>query len=425
MSLADKPQEWRDQLRAAEHDVVSAVAHGRDLADILEVSCRKFEELDPSSKCSILLLDASRTKLRKGAAPSLPAAYSDALQDLPIGPDVGCCGTAAYTRQTVVTYDIATDPKWVKFRDLALSHGLASCWSIPLLDESRAAVGTFAIYHHAPHQPSGAEVGAATVMSDAVAVAIARRRDHERLVEARLEAESANIAKSNFLTHLSHEFRTPLNAIIGFADLLASPSHPAQSAERTREYARNIGDSGKLLLELIDGLLDLARVEAGQVAIDDEVFDVAEVLVQCLGMIRATTPLSGPRLVFDNQAPGVSLTADRRAVIRMALNLLSNGVKFTAPDGAVTLVLSVGDAGLVIRVLDDGPGIAADDLPRLGMPFTRSTRNTARRVSGTGLGLFITRSLIELHGGRLVISNRDGGGADAAVIFPPSRVVGG
>lgn len=418
--MANQQQIWRERLRNAEHDVIAAVARGRDLTEVLELACRRFEDLEPGALCSILLLDASRTRLITGAAPGLPKEYSDALHGLAIGPEVGSCGTAAFTRRRVIVTDIRNDPKWVNFRDLARAHGLAACWSIPLLGAADMPIGTFAIYRRAPHNPTESEIEAASLMSDAVAVAIARGIDRQKLVEARLKAESANIAKSQFLTHLSHEFRTPLNAIIGFSDLMRVSGTSNQ--DRISEYSGIIGQSGRVLLELIDGLLDLARVEAGDVSIDDGVFTVNDVLTNCIAIATPPTDQRIARITVDDKAQGVKLAADHRAVTRMALNLVSNAVKYTPAEGRVELVVERDSRGLVISVRDDGPGIPEDDLPRLGQPFARGSSLATRRVAGTGLGLFITKSLIELHGGSFSIRNRPSGGAEASIIFPTHRV---
>ena len=413
---------WRDALRTAEQNIVTAVLNNTNLHQILTLACGYFEALVPDGLCSVLLLDPTRRRLRTGAAPSLPSTYTDALHDLVIGPDVGSCGTAIYTRKTVITKDIRRDPRWNQFHELAATHGLAACWSIPLFDGNREPLGSFAIYHRVPHYPAEQEIEVAKVFSNAVAVAIERRNEHSLLIEARLSAETASTAKSEFLTHMSHELRTPLNAIIGFSDAMLSGVFGPLGSNRYGEYARDIHVSGKLLLDIIDGILDVARIEAGKFTLKEEVFQIAPLIYECVRWVKRPDGAAAPRITVHISQPTVHLTADRQAIVRVVLNLLSNALKFTLADGVIEVGVEIDNEDLMLSISDTGIGISEEDLANIGKPFVRAETKHQRYIEGTGLGLFITRSLIELHGGRLEIKSQSGVGTEVRAFFPADRV---
>ena len=412
---------WRSAIRNAEQELLDAVVRGRGLKDILILACRHLEALIPGSLSSVLLLDATRTRFRGGAAPSLPQAYTDALHDLAVGPDVGCCGTAVHFRRVVIVEDISTDPLWTGFRELAATHGLRACWSTPLLGGNGEPLGTFAVYRSQPHRPAERELEAAALLSNVVAVAIERHADQVQLIEARIAAEAANRAKSDFLTYMSHELRTPLNAILGFSDAIVSNVYGAKGLDRYRDYARDIHGSGKLLLSMIDRLLDLARLEAGKFEVNEEIVDLDAVLSECVRLVEPPG-IAPSRIVIQRVARDVRLVADRQAVTRILLNLLSNAVKFTPGDGAISVTVARAGDALKLTVKDSGIGIAAAEVPQLGKPFLRLNQSHTRQTGGTGLGLFITRSLVELHGGAMTIDSELGVGTLVSVTFPATRL---
>jgi signal transduction histidine kinase len=244
-----------------------------------------------------------------------------------------------------------------------------------------------------------------------------------RLRSARDEAERANRAKSEFLANMSHELRTPLNAIIGFSEMLESGYGGALS-ERQASYTKDIHDSGQHLLQIINNVLDMSKVEAGQYQLYETAVDLRDVARASISILsgRAREQGLSLELAIDPTLPCVM--ADERTLRQVLLNLLSNAVKFTPNGGRVTVTGSVQPNGdLAIHVQDTGIGIAAEALDLVMEPFRQANGSFSREYEGTGLGLTISKNFVELHGGKLAIESEVGVGTTVSVILPAFRVM--
>ena len=244
----------------------------------------------------------------------------------------------------------------------------------------------------------------------------ARRRREERLEEARVEAEQQNAGKSRFLANMSHELRTPLNAIMGFSDIMRSRLFGPLS-DRYAEYAELIHESGGHLLDLINDVLDMSKIEAERFELAREVFDGREAISAVLRLMRGQADRAGVQLRGVLPREPLDIDADRRALKQIALNLVSNALKFTPRGGAVTVGLQAAGDQLELVVADTGTGMSAEDAARVGRPYEQAG-DAEKRAVGTGLGLSLVRSFAELHGGEMFIESALGEGTTVTVRMP-------
>jgi len=263
----------------------------------------------------------------------------------------------------------------------------------------------------------GAEEGEREVVA-AIRDITGRKAEQQALEGAREEAERANAAKSRFLATMSHELRTPLNAIIGFSEMLANEEMMQLDKARRHEYATLIGESGHHLLSVVNGILDMSKIESGNFEITPEPFAAAPVVASCCDLIALRARESGIEVVHSVPADLPDIVADKRAIKQILINLLSNAVKFTPRGGKVTVTLEVEPAHVTFNVKDTGVGIAEHDLQHVGDPFFQVRTAYDRPHDGTGLGLSIVKGLVALHGGELTIRSRVGAGTVVTVRLP-------
>lgn len=234
---------------------------------------------------------------------------------------------------------------------------------------------------------------------------------------AKIRAEAANQAKSEFLANMSHELRTPLNAINGFSEIMAGEMFGPLGDARYKEYCQDILNSGQHLLALINDVLDMAKIEAGKMQMHFESVDLDDLCQDGIRLMRGRAEESEIKLTSDI-APDSQVQADYRAMKQVLLNLLSNAIKFTPRGGQVSVRAGVEAGWAFLSVSDNGIGISAEDLPRLAQPFEQVETKHARATQGTGLGLALTKSLIEMHQGRLELNSTPGVGTTVTVILP-------
>jgi signal transduction histidine kinase len=251
----------------------------------------------------------------------------------------------------------------------------------------------------------------------------AQRIAEEQAQTARAVAERANQAKSDFMASMSHELRTPLNGVIGMSEVMEKEAFGPMQVPEYKEYAKDIGDSGQHLLSMINDILDMSKIEAGKFVLREQVITPAIVINSTIRMIQQTAKLAEVKLKIDVDESLPKIWADERAIKQILLNLLSNAVKFSEPGNEVRLrgsLLSSGD--MMLSVGDDGIGMAPDDIERAITPFTQLESSLSRPYTGTGLGLSLVKSLVELHDGRLDIESVVGEGTTVSVLLPAARI---
>jgi PAS domain S-box-containing protein len=524
-------------------EVLELIAGAAPLTTTLDAILLSIEELIPGSYCSVLLLDRSRERLFHGAAPRLPDAYLLAIDGLRPGPWAGSCGTAAHTNQRVIATDVRIDPRWPDFREAAVAAGLLACWSTPIIGKAGFPSGTFAVYHHQPHQPSDRElrlvdrftylasvaiehshvigelteseelfrrsfddnaagmalvsldqriervndalvdltgyaatdlvgqpralilpddclaestvsemvagrldripqqVHVRTVTGDRVPVeatasvvrdaanrprlltmtvldvterlAVERAESARRVAEvAQRTAEEHSHAKSELLTTVSHEVRSPLQAIKGFAELLATLDLAGQ---RRLKALKGINNAADHLLALVTEVLDISRVEADALPLSLEHVPVLEAVRDAVDLVGPEAAARDVAITLDTDS-SVTAYVDRLRLVQIVLNLLANAVRHGKRGGLVEV--RIGDAEddcLCVTVTDDGPGMPADLLPNLFTPFVRGS---GVQVDGFGLGLVLASGLASAMGGGLNVENRHEGGARFRLRLP-------
>jgi signal transduction histidine kinase len=252
-------------------------------------------------------------------------------------------------------------------------------------------------------------------------IAVENVRLFNEIQEKSRQLEIANKHKSDFLANMSHELRTPLNAIIGFSDVMLT-GMTGPMADKQKEFTRDIRDSGKHLLGLINDILDLSKIEAGRMELDIARFNLKAAMDNALTLVRGRAERHGIQLETDIDPQVGDYDGDERKFKQIMLNLLTNAVKFTPEGGTVTMAANRVDGNYVFSVKDTGIGIAPEDHDKVFEEFRQVGTDYARKAEGTGLGLTLTRKLVELHGGKIRLESELGKGSTFTFNLPISAV---
>jgi two-component system cell cycle sensor histidine kinase PleC len=283
---------------------------------------------------------------------------------------------------------------------------------------------TFVFFAYLAERLYASAIGTITARSEKDALIAELETAKANSDEARRRAEESNLAKSRFLATMSHELRTPLNAILGFSDVMASELMGRHSVDAYRDYAKDIHASGEHLLNIINEILDLSRVEAGRYELREEAIHLGSVAEECRHMLQMRAKAKAIRVMAEIDPSLEPLWADEKAVRQICLNLLSNAIKFTPQNGDVKITIGRdGQGGQKIEVSDTGPGIPEKELPLVLESFGRGSLAIKTAEQGTGLGLPIVKGLIDLHGGTLDLQSKLREGTRVIVRFPAARTI--
>jgi two-component system cell cycle sensor histidine kinase PleC len=284
-----------------------------------------------------------------------------------------------------------------------------------------AAEGYFALLAHRLHWTTLATLEA-RAEKDALIGELEQAKEISD--EARHRAEAANVAKSRFLAQMSHELRTPLNAILGFSEVMKSEIFGAHAVAVYKEYSSDIHNSGVHLLNLINEILDLSRIEAGRYELNEEAVSLIHVVADCHHLLKLRASNRGITIheVFEQDMPRI--WGDERAIRQIVLNLLSNSIKFTPQGGEIWLKAGwTASGGQYLSVKDTGSGIAEDEIPVVLASFGQGSNSIKSAEQGAGLGLPIAKSLIDMHGGTFTLKSKLRIGTEVIITFPPERVM--
>jgi PAS domain S-box-containing protein len=272
---------------------------------------------------------------------------------------------------------------------------------------------------HNDFDETGRRVSAFGIIQD-----VTEQRERElQLSEAYLRADLASRAKSQFLATMSHELRTPLNAIIGFSEVMKAEMIGPLGAPDYKDYAADIHGSGTFLLAIINELLDLSLIDSGEMKLDESMVQIDKIAESSVSLLRAKALSKGVKLAQAAPCNPPLLRGDARRIKQAVVNLLTNAIKFTPSGGSVEISASWSDDGMAVTVTDTGIGIAAEDLDRVMKPFVQVENWLARQHEGAGLGLAITKSICELHGGTLVLESTLGQGTVVRILLPADRIM--
>jgi signal transduction histidine kinase len=448
-------------LLAGQNDILDMIARGLPLQQVLDRLTEVVDEVAAPALSSVLLVVDGRLHL--GAAPNLSKTYCDAIEGVVIGDNVGSCGTAVFLKKPIVATNIATDARWANYRDYALAAGLHACWSLPILTETGEVVATFALYYREPREPAAADWHIISSMARLVRVAIERDR-HERalqaveqslranqaelqervqeleatrselqaqatrlgkltidLTTARNEAVAADRLKTRFLANMSHELRTPLNAIIGFSDVMRGELMGPLENPTYLGYARDIFDSGKHLLKIINEVLDLAKIEAGQMTVHAEAVSLPMLCAACVRLMELPAEQAGLHLRVEVADELPIIHVDQLRLKQALINLLSNAIKFTPAGGEVSLKAWQDETGEIkLQVCDSGIGMTEAEMRLALEPFRQIDNDLARKYEGSGLGLPLAKAFVELQDGTLTLASARGQGSTVTVTLPRS-----
>ena len=317
-----------------------------------------------------------------------------------------------------ITIRASSSPAWCSSR--CRSHWRLRpprCWSWHL-----GLVGAL-VDHHLAQRSSDEAARMRKHIHELEQTRDALERTSVDLTEALVAADAANKSKSQFLAAMSHELRTPLNAVIGFSEIMEVETFGPLGSPKYKQYAHDIHASGAHLLSLINDILDLSRLDAGQGDLKDDSVDIGALAVEILRMMATQAKAAGVTLINDVSPNLPIVTADSRRIRQVLLNLLSNAVKFTPSGGSVTVGCVEDARGLVTSVSDTGIGIAQGDIPRAFERFGQVDSTLARKYEGTGLGLPLARELVTLHGGTLTLASELSVGTTVTFVMPAERIV--
>jgi signal transduction histidine kinase/PAS domain-containing protein len=407
-----------EALRDGESRILEMIARDAPLEEILRNLVLVVEAQFASLLCSVLLLDEDGQHARHGAAPSLPKTYSEAINGLPIGPKAGSCGTAMYRREPVVVTDILLDPLWEPYRAMAEPYGFRACWSTPILAHSGKPLGSFAMYYREPRSPSPAETRALQLATHLAGIAIERkmaREERERLRQAQEDLAHINrvTTMGELTASLAHEIKQPITAAVTNArTCLRWLGRDEPDTSEARDAASRIVTDVTRAAEIIGRISSLFK----KGALQHELVDVNDLVREMIVLLRNEAARYSILVRSELAEDLPPVLADRIQLQQVFMNLMLNGID-AMKDVSTARELTIRaqqakDGQLLISVSDTGIGLPPQQAEHVFSAFFTT------KPDGTGMGLPISRSIIETHGGRLWATSDSGRGASFHFTLP-------
>lgn len=389
------------------------------LSEVLTLLCKAVEvtSIAGTMKCSILLLEDGKY-LRHGAGPGLPDFYNEAIDGIEIGENIGSCGAAAFSKKRVIVEDIMEHPNWEPFRDLATQANIRACWSEPILSSNGEVLGTFAMYFEEPVAPNKHQIEIINSSAYNARIAIEHNRLLVDLEREKQKADMANKSKTDFLNHMSHELRTPLNAIIGFSDVIKSEIFGKLDNDKYAEYIDNINTSGTFLLELIDDILEVSKIESNKISAKPQNVPLKDIIEYCTKLLQNKAEHRKISLIVDVPEDIRDVYADVRHLKQILVNIITNAIKYTHENDTVKISASKINEMIEISIADNGPGIKDSEKEFLFTPFKQLNKDPRITQDGVGLGLSLTKGLVENNGDEIDIQSTYGKGTTATFTVP-------
>jgi GAF domain-containing protein len=397
-------------------EVSRAVSSTLDVETVLDTIVSRASLLASADGCIIYEYDAGTEQFHVRATHNLEPAFEEAIRHVRIRKGEGVGGRAAELREPLQVADITQPGAYESsIRDLVVQAGYRSALAVPLLREDEV-IGSLTLTRKIPGEFSPEIVETLKTFATQSALAIQNARLFHEIEDKGRQLEVASRHKSQFLANMSHELRTPLNAILGYTELLLDGIY-GQIPEKAQETMQRVDRSGRHLLALINDVLDLSKIEAGQLTLslgDYSLKEVVETVVTALEPLAVEKKLALTVTVAPDLPVG---RGDDRRLSQVLLNLVGNAVKFTDA-GEVRIEAKVSDGTFLVSVSDTGPGIAAEDQARIFEEFQQADISSTRKKGGTGLGLSIAKRILALHGGRLWVESALGKGAIFSFTLP-------
>jgi PAS domain S-box-containing protein len=410
-----KSREADDAFRAGQGRVLEMIARGATLSNVLASLVTLIEAQSEGMICSVLQLSEDGKHIRHGAAPNLPEIYVQAVNGAPIGPKNGSCGTAMYRGQPVIVTDMLTDPLWEDYRELAKLSGLRACWSTPIFTGQGKVLGSFAMYYRQPQAPTGSEARLTEVATHIAGIAIEHERAQNELQHTR--SELAHVARVTTMGELAasiaHEVNQPLGAIVGNADICRSWLQEKDvDLKQVAEALEDISNDGHRASQIISRIRSLVKKHVPEKA----PLNLSDVAREVIGLVGHEAQRKQVTIHSQLGESLPAVEADRVQLQQVLLNLCMNGIEAMHETDAnqrqLTVKTVVSNGSVLAAVSDRGMGIELAKAEHLFKPFHTTKAN------GMGMGLAISRSIIESFGGKLWAESNAGGGAIFSFSLP-------